>query len=424
MAGGAVAGRTADSDDSRGISDEGVELIHSLLDQVPVSFWMSRGRDGGYEIALWNSAASRIYGYSKQEAIGTSFLDLFVDEPQKDQAREDADRIIAGVPLVVPAINCIAIDRDRQGNPVALLTNAFRVEFQGEVFQAELAVDLGPSNFLQHTDAYYRAKREGPDHAPLRTLEAFLDHITELNSRQLALWGRTFAHEIRSELVPLRQALRQLAADNPTLSDTDEFRDMERSVGSLRLLSDNFLAFQAGFQPDLRTGNPQDFVRPGGFDLLDTADAVITEFSYAATQLSADIVLLLASDPERLRITRLLGTREAFTNTLRNVLSNSVKHYDRSMGPGDGRITVTLTRDKSFAEIAVRNPGQVPRSQLDHGFEPFYKDAQNPSEGMHLGLSIAHQWTKEVGGRISISNQADQVLVRILWPCDSHGTDE
>ncbi|MFC3578488.1 PAS domain-containing sensor histidine kinase [Streptomyces yaanensis] len=401
--------------------DEGADLIHALLDQIPVSFWMSRGRDGGYEIVLWNAAASRIYGYTKQEAIGSSFLDLFVDEPQKDQAREDADRIIAGVPLVVPAVNCIAVDRDRHGNPVALLTNAFRVEFEGESFQAELAVDLTPSRFLQHTDAYYRAKREGPDHAPLRTLEAFLDHITELNSRQLALWGRTFAHEIRSELVPLRQALRQLAEDNPSLSGTDEFRDIERSVGSLRLLSDNFLSFQAGFQPDLRAGNPQAFARPGGFDLLDTVRAVTDEFAYAATQLGTDIALVLPDDPGRLNRTRLLGTREAFTNTMRNVLSNSVKHYDRSLTHGDGRITVTLARDKSFAGIAVRNPGQMPQSQIDHGFEPFYKDAQNPSEGMHLGLSIAHQWTKEVGGRISIANQADQVLVSILWPCDAHG---
>lgn len=407
---------------TQGLSEEGAELIHALLDQVPVSFWMSRGRDGGYEIALWNAAASRIYGYSKEEAIGTSFLDLFVDEPQKDQAREDADRIIAGVPLVVPAVNCIAIDRDRDGNPVALLTNAFRVEFQGELFQAELAVDLTPSRFLQHTDAYYRAKREGPDHAPLRTLDAFLDHITELNSRQLALWGRTFAHEIRSELVPLRQALWQLASDNPALSETDEFRDIERSVGSLRLLSDNFLSFQAGFQPDLRTGRTQDFARRGGFDLLDTVRAVITEFTYSATQLDTDIALL-PGDTDRLRRTRLLGTREAFTNTLRNVLSNSVKHYDGSAAVDDTRITVALARGKSFTEIAVRNPGQIPQSQLDHGFEPFYKDAQNPSEGMHLGLSIAHQWTKEVGGRISISNETDQVLVSIMWPCDSHGDE-
>ncbi|MFE5815163.1 PAS domain-containing sensor histidine kinase [Streptomyces sp. NPDC056479] len=410
----------AENVSAQGLSDEGAELIHALLDQVPVSFWMSRGRDGDYEIVLWNAAASRIYGYSKEEAIGTSFLDLFVDEPQKDQAREDADRIIAGVPLIVPAVNCIAIDRDRQGNPVALLTNAFRVEFQGELFQAELAVDLTPSRFLQHTDAYYRAKREGPDHAPLRTLDAFLDHITELNSRQLALWGRTFAHEIRSELVPLRQALWQLASDNPALSETDEFRDIERSVGSLRLLSDNFLSFQAGFQPDLRTGRTQDFARRGGFDLLDTVRGVITEFTYSATQLDTDIALL-PGDATGLRRTRLLGTREAFTNTLRNVLSNSVKHYDSSGTADDMRITVSLTRGKSFTEIAVRNPGQIPQTQLDHGFEPFYKDAQNPSEGMHLGLSIAHQWTKEVGGRISISNEVDHVLVSIMWPCDSHG---
>lgn len=410
----------AENVSAQGLSDEGAELIHALLDQVPVSFWMSRGRDGDYEIVLWNAAAGRIYGYSKEEAIGTSFLDLFVDEPQKDQAREDADRIIAGVPLIVPAVNCIAIDRDREGNPVALLTNAFRVEFMGELFQAELAVDLTPSRFLQHTDAYYRAKREGPDHAPLRTLEAFLDHITELNSRQLALWGRTFAHEIRSELVPLRQALWQLASDNPALSETDEFRDIERSVGSLRLLSDNFLSFQASFQPDLRTGRTQDFARRGGFDLLDTVREVVSEFAYSATQLDTDIALL-PGDASQLARTRLLGTREAFTNTMRNVLSNSVKHYDGSGTAEDKRITVSLTRGKSFTEIAVRNPGQIPQSQLDHGFEPFYKDAQNPSEGMHLGLSIAHQWTKEVGGRISIANEADQVLVSIMWPCDSHG---
>ncbi|MFG1672287.1 PAS domain-containing sensor histidine kinase [Streptomyces sp. Y7] len=410
----------AENVSAQGLSDEGAELIHALLDQVPVSFWMSRGRDGDYEIVLWNAAAGRIYGYSKEEAIGTSFLDLFVDEPQKDQAREDADRIIAGVPLIVPAVNCIAIDRDREGNPVALLTNAFRVEFMGELFQAELAVDLTPSRFLQHTDAYYRAKREGPDHAPLRTLEAFLDHITELNSRQLALWGRTFAHEIRSELVPLRQALWQLASDNPALSETDEFRDIERSVGSLRLLSDNFLSFQASFQPDLRTGRTQDFARRGGFDLLETVREVVSEFAYSATQLDTDIALL-PGDASQLARTRLLGTREAFTNTMRNVLSNSVKHYDGSGTAEDKRITVSLTRGKSFTEIAVRNPGQIPQSQLDHGFEPFYKDAQNPSEGMHLGLSIAHQWTKEVGGRISIANEADQVLVSIMWPCDSHG---
>ncbi|WP_031476353.1 PAS domain-containing protein [Streptomyces bicolor] len=69
----------AENVSAQGLPDEGAELIHALLDQIPVSFWMSRGRDGGYEIVLWNAAASRIYGYSKAEAIGTSFLDLFVE---------------------------------------------------------------------------------------------------------------------------------------------------------------------------------------------------------------------------------------------------------------------------------------------------------------------------------------------------------
>lgn len=396
------------------------DAIHELLDQLPVSFWMSRGREANYEIVLWNEGAARIYGFSKQEALGASFIDLFVDEPQKDQAREDADRIIAGLPLVVPAVNCIAIDRDKDGNPVALLTNAFRVEFREESFQAEIATDLTPSRFLEYADTYYRAKREGPKHAPLRTLEAFLEHVTELNARQLALWGRTFAHEIRSELYPLRQALRQLSMNYRILRETDEFNDIERALNSLRLLSDNFLAFQARFAHGGGLTNPQYFAHAVGFDLVRTVREVVGEFVYAASLVGAGIDVGAAGGLEDIEAVRLLGTREAFSNTIRNVLSNALKHYDRSSSAPGTPVSVELIPSKTYVTVLVKNPGHIDEAQIEHGFEPFFKDARNPSEGMHLGLSIAYQWTEEVGGNISIENVQDMVVVKISWPRDAH----
>lgn len=389
-----------------------------VFDQLPVSFWMSGGADRNYEIAYWNRGAVDIYGFSKSDALGVSFIDLFVDEPARAQAMRDADAVIAGG--FQHPINCLAIDNARDGSQIILLTNVFRYEAGGDVFQAEIAVNLTPSGFVRFLDDDYLEKRTGPDHAVQRTLEAFITHTHNVIERKRDLWARTFAHEIRSEVSSIKHALDRLAEARPKLRDIPYFKDIERAHRGLYLLSQNFLYSQGGLGGSSGSARPSEHE---GFRLGKHLVETLDEYAYSASLRG----LKLALDPAPgVDACVLRGSVDAFTNALRNLLDNSIKHYDDEITRGDGslsaddghdiHIVAVVTADHELS-VKITNPGQLPEDEGRNKFAPYHKASESPAEGLHLGLSITKQWVDQVGGRLALENVDEgHVSAELVWP--------
>ena len=105
----------------------GERLAVALIKSAHVSIWAA---DRDYKIVLWNSGAEKIYGHSEKDALGTNYLELFVDEVERERSAADCRRIIG---TDYRQHNCIAYDHDTSGRRTHMLTNCFRITDQLQV---------------------------------------------------------------------------------------------------------------------------------------------------------------------------------------------------------------------------------------------------------------------------------------------------
>lgn len=91
-----------------------------IIDELPCSMWASN-RD--CIITFWSDNAAALYGFSKEEAEGHDYVDMFVAEDEKVDAREDQKLITDfGKPF-----HNIAYDHAKNGNTLKLLTVCRRI---------------------------------------------------------------------------------------------------------------------------------------------------------------------------------------------------------------------------------------------------------------------------------------------------------
>src|SRR4051812_36147504 len=121
-------------DDQRRIE----RLAAALVDTAHVSIWAA---DRNFQIVLWNSGAENIYGIQRAEALGKNYLQLFIDEVERDQSRIDTLRIIDNG---YRQYNCLAYDHHGTTARRHMLTNCFRIvdPETGEAYQAEIGVEI------------------------------------------------------------------------------------------------------------------------------------------------------------------------------------------------------------------------------------------------------------------------------------------
>jgi signal transduction histidine kinase len=105
-----------------------------------------------------------------------------------------------------------------------------------------------------------------------------------------------------------------------------------------------------------------------------------------------DAAIMTRADPERLR------------QILLNLLSNAAKYTD----PG-GRITIGVERTRDDVRISVADTGiGIPEDQLARVFEPFFQVDQGTKrrfQGIGLGLSIARDLARAMGGDIALTSR-------------------
>ena len=122
------------------------ELILSILSEANMTFWAAAGPEHEYAIRLWNPGAERIYGHKREDALGKSYLDLFVNPLERATAIEDHARIIANGEVY--DWDWAADDLTADGNVRTMLTHCFPVrdpEGDGWLL-AELGVDISDFN--------------------------------------------------------------------------------------------------------------------------------------------------------------------------------------------------------------------------------------------------------------------------------------
>jgi len=125
----------------------------SIIDKAPFTMWAC---NRNFEIVLWAGACEEIYGYSREEAIGKNYLDLFVDKPEREESEKDCIEIIEEDKRQT---NCFAFDYAKNKDKRNMLTNCFRVhdEFNDRLLQAEVAFEISD---IEKRREFHRIVRE------------------------------------------------------------------------------------------------------------------------------------------------------------------------------------------------------------------------------------------------------------------------
>jgi PAS domain S-box-containing protein len=155
-------------------------LLLQIIRKARLTLWAADDAADDFAIRLWNPGAERIYGYSRDEALGQNYLSLFVNPEERTKAAEDHERVIQNGQEFT--WNFAADDMSKDGRVRTIIGNCFRVwdEVRGKYLVAELGIDL--SDFQRSAGDFRRVRElallQNDARAQLRTLKA-LDTVNK-----------------------------------------------------------------------------------------------------------------------------------------------------------------------------------------------------------------------------------------------------
>ena len=225
----------------------------------------------------------------------------------------------------------------------------------------------------------------------LKVRNESLERALKLNDTMMAV----LTHDLRTPLSAMLLCAEKLAfqlPDDPSVQRT--LAQMESSGWRMARMVEQLLDFSR-----IRTGGLH--LELGDCDGGAVVSAVVEEARRAnpkaEVQLRVDGPLPLRADADRL------------SQVVSNLLNNAIVH-----GAG-GPVVVEVERGAGGVSIAVSNQGVIDEELLPRLFEPF-KSSFRPSQGLGLGLYIAHQFVLAHGGQLCAGNVEGRVRFEARIP--------
>ncbi|HXT17622.1 MAG TPA: ATP-binding protein [Gemmatimonadaceae bacterium] len=365
-------------------------------------------------IRSWNGGATRVFGYTAEEARGQSVLILIPPDRQYEET-EIVARLSRGERI--DHFETVRMRKDGTLIDVSLSVSPIRDDQGNIVGAAKIARDVTESNRLR------RAERE----------------LSELLQEQAAELEQQIeeAQSLQEELEQTNDELHQSLETSRVAQQHAEQANRAKSV-FLATMSHELrtpLNAIAGYVDLLDLGIRGELSQPQRADL-----ARIKQNQETLLRLIEDVLDLAKLESGRIefricdvKIDEVLRTLETFVapslqkkglayafepcgdgvvaradrhkveQIMLNLLSNAVKFTER------GRIAVRcMTRDHTV-EIEVADTGTgIRRDLLDKIFEPFVQGDQEltrSAEGTGLGLSISRQLARGMGGDVLASSE-------------------
>lgn len=311
------------------------------------------------KITSWNRGAENLYGYSAQEAVGSSVLMLVPPERQEEVERY---RQVLKEGRHLGSYETERVSKDGRRVPILLAVSALR-NAAGEVVGASaIARDISTQKMSQEA---------------LR------------RSEKLATAGRlaaSVAHEINN---PLEAVLNLLYLARHDSSRADQYLTMaEQEVTRVASLAQQTLGF-------VRDSNIPALVNPA---------TIAEEVLVLYTRKLSD---------KKIRVSRRYTDCQivAYSGELRQLISNLlVNAVDAMHEGGELQIRVESTRDWQSGDEGVRivvadNGSGIPRENLGHIFEPFYSTKKDTGTG--LGLWVSSGIVRKHRGSIRVRSRVD-----------------
>lgn len=365
------------------------ELVREMVDQANAALVMLDPRD---RILLWNEAAARLFGWTRSEAIGGSFLDLVVAGDTRKADGEVLQALLAG-----------AHDADRVTQVVAARTRS------GEELLIEMALSTVKAADHRAVSAVIRdvTARER-ERAEL--LEA--QRAAESASRAKSAFLANISHEIRTPLNAILGFAQLLQRDRSLdTSQTESVHTIERSAEHLLHVINEVLAMSK-----IEAGATT--LTPSTFDLHALLRGTLQVLQPSAHEKNLSMSLVMrASDPPRY----VTADQGKLRQVLLNLLNNAIKFtesgglllsLDCEPRQRDGIVEVTI-------EVIDTGPGIAP----EHHELIFSKFGQGETGrekgGTGLGLPISREFVRMMGGDLVVSSELGKgATFRVTIPVD------
>jgi PAS domain S-box-containing protein len=346
------------------------QYFESLLEISPTAI-VTVGNDD--KVTAWNPAAEKLFGYTREEAIG-----------------RDVDELIAAS----ADLGAEAREVNRRGSQHEYRLITRRTHKDGSLVDVQLLVApvLVEGQLVGRYGIYH-------DVGELQRARQAAEEATEAKSTFLA----TMSHEIRTPMNAVI-GMTGLLLDTELTPEQRGFAEVIRTSGDalLGIISDilDLSKIEAGkFELERRP-----------FALRDSVEAALDLVAASAAAKALDLASLL--DPKA--PVTLVGDATRLGQILANLLTNAVKFTDE----GEVVLSVESKRvdegDGRGAEIyelhfAVRDTGiGIPKERIDRLFQSFSQvDASTTRRygGTGLGLSISKRLSEMMGGTMWVESE-------------------
>lgn len=320
-------------------------------------------------ITSWNATATRVFGYSAEEMIGTSILKLIPENLHADE-KKILDNIRAG--RRVEHFETVRLTKNGELLDVSLTVSPVKDE-NGQV--------IGASKILRDISVRKRMEQ------------------SLLNAEKIAATGRmaaTIAHEINN---PLEAVMNLLYLLRSTTTDPQGMKYLETAESELTRVS--HIAKQT-------LGYYREHASATRISLAEIAQHVC--MIYAPRCAAAGIRI----DRRFESVQAVLLRRGEIVQVISNLLANSI--YAMTEG---GALTVTVEDAPEGVLLTVTDNGVgISQENIVRVFEPFFTTRSTVGTG--IGLFIAKQFVEGHGGSITLESsdltESHGTTVRVALP--------
>lgn len=363
------------------------ERFRQLIDSIPNV--AVQGYDENLVCRFWNRASERLYGYSAEEAVGASLLDLLIPPSWHARVTTDVQAMFASG-QVIPASELKL--RRKDGSAVWVYSSHVLLKREGQAPEFfSIDYDLTERQTAEDTRLQLQSQlRESQKMEALGTLAGGVAH--DFNNIVAAILGN------------VELALDDVPDSKPARTSLYEIRKAGRRA---RDLVQQILAFS----------RRQDNTRQPT-----CLRAVLEEaHSLLRATLPADVTLQLHVDPN---LPAVMANATQIEQVVLNLATNALQavhgHVGASVqlrlerieqpdGPGSLDEVEALPVPDAWPGVGARlsvidNGSGMPPETLGRVFEPFFT-TKAPGAGTGLGLAVVHGILREHGAALRVRSQ-------------------
>jgi PAS domain S-box-containing protein len=339
------------------------QYFQSLLDNSPMAI---AGISPDDTITDWNPAAEKLFGYTREEAIGRNVDDLVANSPEIHAEAAKINRQA----LETGHAHLITRRTRKDGSLVDVEVLVAPVVIRGEV--------AGFYGIYHDIGELMQARREAEE--ATRAKSAFL---------------ATMSHEIRTPMNAVI-GMTELMLDTELTAEQRGFADVIRTSGdALLAIIDDILDFSK-----IEAGRLE--LERRRFVLGNCVESALDIVAASASAKGVDVAFLVDPDTPK----AFVGDAARLRQILVNLLTNAVKFTDEGEVVLSVRCTELPDRDgetpRYRLEFAVRDTGiGIPADRMDRLFQSFSQvDASTTRRfgGTGLGLAISKRLSEMMGG--------------------------